>query len=136
MIGLSYGVKGGIDYDMLADVLTNTTITTNDLEIESTFSMEVVVSAASGSQTLLAPSSGKRLETRGIYIFTSANAGIISVEFQTSGQVLAKLYASRYASTTMPRCKFLGNIDESLTLVWDGLTSGDAIFTVIVYREI
>jgi len=112
------------------------TLNVDVMATESSSSAEVTVTASDGSQDILTPSSGKKLDTRGVYLFTDASAGEISVEFSTSGITLAKIYPSKFAASSLPDVRFQGATDEPLTLVWTGLTSGDKIFVVIRYKEV
>ena len=115
---------------------SDTTLDVDTMATETSASTEVTVTASDGSQDILTPSSGKRLDTRGVYIFTDASAGEVSVEFSTSGIIVAKIYPSKFSASSLPDIRFQGAVNEPLSLVWTGLTSGDKIFVAVRYKEV
>ena len=97
---------------------------------------EIDTGALSSPQTILTPPSGHYICVRGVSLFTDSSSGEIAVTFKNSGSLLAKLYPSRYASTTLPKIHKHGQVDEPLELSWDGLSVGSKIFYVILYKFI
>lgn len=112
------------------------TLQTDELAIETSISREIDTGSETSPVTLLTPSSGKAIETRGVYIFSDSGAGEVSVEFATSGKVVMKLYCNKFSAASMPKVKFVGDTDESLQVSWSGLDTGAKIFVVVVYREV
>jgi len=108
----------------------------DELYVETSKSVEINTGTTTPPYTLLTPSSGKRIETRGVYIFTDSDAGEIWVEFPSSGQVVVKMYASKFKTAAMYKVKFRGNVGEALRVNWTGLSSGSKIFITVVYREV
>lgn len=112
------------------------TLSVDTLAIENSVSAEYDTSSVSAPQTVVTPSSGKKIETRGVYIFTDSNAGEIWLEFPTSGITVAKLYCSVFRGATLPKVKFTGAVGEALQVNWSGLSTGAKIFVIVVYREV
>ena len=108
----------------------------DELAIETSISREIDTSTETSPITLLTPSSGKKIETRGVYIFSDSDAGEITVEFPDSGIKVMKLYCNKFSAASMPKVKFVGNTDERLQVSWSGLSTGAKIFIVVVYREV
>ena len=108
----------------------------DELAIETSISREIDTSTETSPVTLLTPASGKKIETRGIYIFSDSDAGEVSVEFPSSGIIVMKLYCNKFSAASMPKVKFVGASDESLQVSWSGLSTGAKIFIVVVYREV
>ena len=105
------------------------------LGAESSASGEIDTSTATPPVVILTPSSGKRISTRGVHIFSNSDAGEIEIRFQNSDVKVAKLYCGKRYHITLPEIHFLGQVDEPLVLDWDNLTSGAKIFYLIRYKE-
>ena len=114
----------------------NTTLEVDTLAIESSVSKEIDTSTESSPVTLVTPSSGKKIETRGIYIFSDSGAGEVTVKFPDSGIIVGKLYCSKFNYQNAPKVRFVGATDESLQVEWSGLDTGAKIFVIVVYREV
>jgi len=95
---------------------------------------EIDTEAESSPKTVLSPPEGHFICVRGIFIFTDSSSGEISTSFKNSGALIAKLYASRYASTTLPQLHKDGNVGDELQISWSGLSPGAKIFYVILYK--
>ena len=109
---------------------------TDELAIEKTISREINTSTETSPVTLLTPPSGKRIETRGVYIFSDSSSGEVTVKFPDSNIIVMKLYCNKFSAASMPKVKFVGDVDESLQVSWSGLSTGAKIFIVLVYREV
>ena len=116
--------------------LLNTVLNVDTLAIETSVSREIDTSTDSAPITLVQPSSGKKLEARGAYIFTTSNSGEVWLEFPQTNQIIAKLYASKFKYAEMPKAKFTGATDEVIRVNWSGLDTDAKIFVVVVYREV
>jgi len=112
------------------------TLEVDELAIETSISREIDTSTETSPYTLLTPSSGKKIETRGIYISTDSSSGEITVKFPTSNIIVAKVYCNKFSDKSLPKVKFIGATDESLQVEWSGLDTGAKIFIVVVYREV
>jgi len=117
-------------YDDLEVYLTDT-YKLLDTEIN-----EIDTEAVSSPQTILTPPSGHFVCVRGVFLFTDSSAGEIVVTFKNSGSPLAKLYASRFASITLPKIHKHGDVDEGIEISWNGLSASAKIFYVILYKFI
>jgi len=106
------------------------------LATESAVSGEIDTSTDTSPKVILTPSSGKAISTRGVYIFTDSTSGEISVYYTNSGNIIAKIYCSRYYNVTLPAIRFDGGTDESISISWSGLSTGSKIFYMISYKEI
>jgi len=102
----------------------------------STKTFEIDTSTDTSPQTLLTPSSGKKLEIRGVFIFSDSTSGEVEVVFPTSNIKVAKIYCSRYYQTQLPKIKIPGVTDESLQAQWSSLSTNAKIFIVVNYIEI
>ena len=118
-------------YNKLLDV-----INVDTLASESAVSGEIDTSSETSPITVLTPSSGKKIDTRGVYIFTDSGAGEVTASFPSSGITLAKIYASKFARVDLPMVRFTGAIDEGIEISWSGLGTGAKIFYIIRYKEI
>ena len=103
---------------------------------EKSVSGEVDTSTATSPVTILTPSAGKKIETRGVYLYTDASAGEATVRFPSSGIIVTKIYASKFARVDLAKIKFTGDVDEALVLEWSGLSTGAKIFYIVVYKEV
>ena len=101
----------------------------------STETFEIDTSTDTSPQTLLTPSSGKKLEVRGVFIFSDSTSGEVEVIFPTSNKKVGKIYCSRYYQTQLPKIKISGAIDESLQAQWSTLSTNAKIFIVVNYIE-
>lgn len=103
---------------------------------ENTISGEVDTSTETSPVTVLTPSSGKKIETRGAYLFTTSSAGEVQLRFPTSNKIVAKIYADHFKAVSLPKVKFDGDVDEALQLEWSSLSTGAKIFYIVVYKEV
>ncbi len=120
------GVKVVITEPKVMDVDT--------LRTESTETGEINTAVETPPKTLLTPPSGKRISTRGVYIFSDSTAGEIEVRFGISNKLVAKIYCSRYYNVTLPEIHLLGLPDEPLIMYWQDLSINAKIFWVIRYK--
>jgi len=112
------------------------TLDVDTLATESAVPIEIDTSAESPPYTILTPSPGKKLDTRGVYIFTDSDSGEITIKFANSGKVIAKAYVSKFRATSLPSVRFTGDTNEPLQVEWSGLSTGAKIFVVVRYKEI
>jgi len=105
------------------------------LSSESSVSGEVDTGSESSPVTLLTPSSGRRISTRGVFVATDSTSGEITVKFPTSNILLGKIYCSKFESLAIPEIQFLGDVDESIQMEWTGTSVGAKIFWTIRYKE-
>jgi len=106
------------------------------LATENSVSGEIDTSTATSPVTVLTPSSGKRIDTRSVYIGTNSTAGEIEVKFPASGKLLGKVYCSKFAMITLDSVRITGDVDEPVQIAWSGLDTGAKIFYVIRYKEV
>ncbi len=112
------------------------TLNVDILATESCVSGEIDTGTATSPVTVLTPSSGKRIDTRNIYLSTDSTSGEIEARFPTSGILLGKLYCAVHTMVTLDLVRFTGDVDEPIEISWSGLSTGAKIFYVIRYKEI
>ena len=112
------------------------TLDVDVLATESSASDEIDTSTETSPVTVLTPSSGKKLDTRGVYVSTDSDAGEIEVRFPSSGILLGKIYCSKHTMVTLPQIRFQGATNESIQISWSGLSTGAKIFWCIRYKEV
>ena len=106
------------------------------LRTESTETGEIDTSTATSPVEVLAPSSGKKIDTRSVYIATNSTSGEIAAKFKNSGKLLGKIYCSKFAMVRLDSVRIVGDVDEQVVIEWSGLDTGAKIFYVIKYKEI
>jgi len=117
-------------YDDL-EVLLSDTYKLLETEID-----EIDTGAVASPQAVLTPPVGYFVCVRGLFLFTDSSSGEILAYFADSNKKLAKLYASRYASTTLPKTHKHGQVNESVNISWSDLSPASKIFYVILYKFI
>ena len=106
------------------------------LGTESSASGEIDTSSETSPVTVLTPSSGKKLDTRSVYLSTDSTSGEVEAWFPTSGILLGKIYCARWTMVTLHEIHFQGAVDEGIQISWSGLSSGAKIFWAIRYKEV
>ena len=106
------------------------------LATELSASGEIDTSTETSPVTILTPSSGKRIDTRSVYISTDSTAGEIECWFPTSSILVGKLYCSVHTMVTLSPIRFRGAVDEPLQISWNGLSTGAKIFWCVRYKEV
>ena len=102
----------------------------------NSISDEIDTSVASPPVTVLTPPSGKRISTRGVYVFSDSTSGEIEMRYKNSGKKIAKIYCTRYYNATLPEVRFDGDPDEPIEITWSGLSVNSKIFYIISYKII
>ena len=105
------------------------------LNTESATSGEIDTSAETSPYTVLTPSSGKKISTRSVYMVTDSTSGEVTMKYQNSGKIIAKIYCSRYYQTSIPRANVLGDTDDPIVIEWSGLSTGAKISYTLGYKE-
>ena len=106
------------------------------LNTESTVTAEIDTSAESSPYTLLKPSSGKAISTRGAAIQTNSSAGEVVIKFANSGKIIWKIYCSKFYGNPSPRMNLTGDTDEPVVVEWSGLDTNAKIFVLLTYKEV
>ena len=106
------------------------------LATELSASGEIDTSTETSPVTVLTPSSGKKLDTRSVYISTDSTSGEIEARFPTSGILLGKIYCSVHTMVTLHEIRFQGATNESLQISWSDLSTGAKIFWCVRYKEV
>ena len=106
------------------------------LATEQCVADEIDTSTATPPVTVLTPGSGKKIDTRSVYIATDSTSGEITAKFKNSGQLLGKIYCSKFAMVTLGNVRIVGDANEPVIIEWSGLDSGAKIFYVIRYKEV
>lgn len=114
--------------DNLAQVNGDGALNVTFVEELTTFSADY--SGAQTDQTIITPSTGKKLHISGVYVSTSTINVDITLAFATSGDVIFKLYTAQRASQAGIPCHHDGAVNEVLKL-----TCGANTFVCVTYRE-
>jgi len=105
------------------------------LATELTVADEIDTSTETSPVTVLTPSSGKKIDTRSVYLATDSTSGTVAASFANTGQKLGVLYCSKFAMVRLDNVRKVGQADEPIQISWDSLDSGAKIFYVIRYKE-
>jgi len=106
------------------------------LASETCVSGEIDTATASSPQTVLTPTSGRRISTRSVYLATNSTSGEVWAIFPTSNILLGKLYCSKFTMVTLRGIPMTGQTNEPIQISWSGLDTGAKIFYVIRYKEV
>ena len=111
----------------------NRTISVETELFRSTFTEEYT--ADQTDNDIIIPSSGNKLAITYVYIQANANSGVVEMDFATSGDKVARLYASNRNQTAVRIGANTGAEDEPLTL---NTTTGadNEVFISINYIEL
>jgi len=66
------------------------------LSSEKTITDEIITSTDSSPYTILTPTSGKTISTRGVTINTDSSGGEIAVKLANSGELIYKIYVGKF----------------------------------------
>jgi len=105
------------------------------LRTESTKTGEIDTSTDTSPVEILTPSSGKKIDTRSVYLATNSTSGEVAAKFKNSGKLLGKIYCSKFAMVRLDAVRIVGDTNEPIVVEWSGLDSGAKIFYVIKYKE-
>jgi len=106
------------------------------LATELTVTGEIDTGAVSSPQTVLTPSSGKKIDTRSVYLASDSTSGEVEIRFASSGTLLGKIYCSKFALITLDAVHLTGATDEAVEIAWSDLDTGAKIFYSIRYKEV
>ena len=112
------------------------TLNVDTLTTESGTTGEIDTSSETSPKTVLTPSSGKKIDLRGLYLSTDSTNGTIEATFPTSNILIGKLYCSVRTRVTLQPIHLQGATDESIQISWTGLSTGAKIFYAIRYKEV
>jgi len=115
---------------------SDATVNVDTLATEQTKTDEIDTSTATSPVTVLTPSSGKKIDTRSVYLATNSAAGEITAKFQNSEKLLGKIYCSKFAMVRLDAVRVVGDVNEPVIIEWSGLDTGAKIFYVIRYKEV
>ena len=111
-------------------------VNVDTLGSESSASGEIDTGSETSPVTVLTPSSGKKLDTRSVYLSTDSTSGEIEAWFPTSNILLGKLYCAKQTMVTLHEIHFQGATNEGIQISWSGLDTGAKIFWAIRYKEV
>jgi len=106
------------------------------LASELSASGEIDTSTETSPKTVLTPTTGRKLDTRAVFLYTDSTSGTIEAKFPTSNILLGKLYCSVHTMVTLSPVRFTGQTNEPIQISWSGLSTDAKIFYVIRYKEI
>lgn len=106
-------------------------------EHHTSFSAEYTADGSGNvaATAIITPQSGNRLAVHLFQINTSGASGECALDFVTSSQVVARLYADKQNKIEAFQDHTEGNIDEALTLEVSGIGSGKKVFVKVQYVE-
>ncbi len=110
----------------------NRTISVETELFRSTFTEEYT--ADQTDNDIITPSSGNKLAITYVYIQANANSGVVEMDLATSGDKVARLYASNRNQTAVRIGANTGAEDEPLTL--NTTTGNNEVFISVNYIEL
>jgi len=105
------------------------------LATETTASDEIDTSGASPPVTVVTPSSGRRIDTRSVYLASDSTGGKVVAKYRDSGEILGVIYCSKFAIIALDSIRKTGGIGEPIVIDWSGLDTGASIYYAIRYKE-
>ena len=66
------------------------------LATETSASDEIDTATESPPVTVVTPASGKKIDTRSVYLSTDSTSGVVEARFRDSGKLLGKIYCSKF----------------------------------------
>ena len=107
------------------------------LSTEDTATDEIIPSDVSGgSVDILTPSSGKKIDTRSVFLGTNSTSGEVWIHFKNSTKPLGKIYCSKFAMIALDSVRKKGGVDEPVTVSWSNLDNNSKIFCLVRYKEV
>ena len=105
------------------------------LSTEDTITKEIDTSTDSSPYSILTPTSGKAISTRGLTINTDSSGGEIAVKFANSGELIYKIYVGKFRGQVGVGLNKKGAVDEPIVVEWSGVDNGAKIFVALTYKE-
>ena len=105
------------------------------LSSEKTITDEIITSTESSPYTILTPTSGKTISTRGVTINTDSSGGEIAVKFANSEELIYKVYIGKFRGQVGVGLNKKGAVEEPITVEWTGVDNGAKIFVALTYKE-
>jgi len=105
------------------------------LSSEDTVTDEIDTSTESSPYTILTPTSGKTISTRGVTINTDSSGGEIAVKFANSGELIYKIYVGKFRGQVGIGLNKKGAVNEPVVVEWTGVDNGAKIFVALTYKE-
>ena len=105
------------------------------LSSEDTVTDEIITSTESSPYTILTPTSGKTISTRGVTINTDSSGGEIAVKFANSGELIYKVYIGKFRGQVDVGLNKKGAVNEPIIVEWSGVDNGAKIFVALTYKE-
>jgi len=106
------------------------------LATETTVSDEIDTSTASPPVTVVTPSSGRRIDTRSVYLASDSTGGKVVAKYRDSGEVLGVIYCSKFAIIPLDSIRKTGDVGEPIVIDWSDLDTGAKIYYAIRYKEL
>jgi len=80
--------------------LSSLVLNVDILATERSASGEIDTTVASPPVVVVTPSSGRRIDTRSVYLATNSTSGEVEARFRDSGKLLGKLYCNKFRHGT------------------------------------
>ena len=107
---------------------------TDTLASEQTITAEIDTGSETSPYTLVTPPAGRAVSTRMCIIQTDSAAGDVAVKFQTSGDLIYKVYCSKFYGNPAPHLNVQGAADEPVVVDWSEVDTGARIFVALTYK--
>jgi len=121
---------------ILLHLLQKITINVDTLATEYSIIGEIDTSTKTSPVKILTPPSGKKISTRGSYLFSDSDAGEVEMRYMNSGKLISKIYCSKFKVITLPEIHIDGEVDEPVGVYWNGLSTNSKITYVLNYKII
>ena len=99
------------------------------LATETSVSDEIDTATESPPVTVVTPASGKKIDTRSVYLSTDSTSGVVEARFRDSGKLLGKIYCSKFRDGEVGLNKDNGECGRANHhyVVWAGLRVKDLL---------
>jgi len=119
---------------ILLYLLQKVTVNVDTLATELSITDEIKTSEKSPPVTILVPPTGKRISTRGSYLFSDSDAGEVEMRYMNSGKLISKIYCSKFKVITLPEIRLDGEVDEAIGIYWNNLSTNAKIAYVLNFK--
>jgi len=91
---------------------------------------------ATSPATVIVPSPGSAIETRGVYLTSDSSSGTVFARYAITGSIIGVLFCSKFSYQHAERLNVPGDVDEPIIVEWDGLSTHAKIYALITYKEV
>ena len=136
--------RGGIPVGKLDEILTKLdnllTKLSGVLDVdvqatERTAPLFFCISTVTPPATIVVPSPGSSVTTRGVFLLTDSTSGTIFARYRDCGTVVGVVFASKFNYQRAERLNVPGGKDDPIIVTWEDLDPHSCIYAVITYKE-